>query len=63
MPLKQRLHILAVEMATYHVRQRGRGNSLSDYWPLFALVGVSAGAGATLSLQGMQWMPAFMGVF
>ena len=50
-------------MATYHVRQDGRGKSIADYWPLIALVGVSALAGAALAMQGMGWMPAFMGVF
>lgn len=50
-------------MATYHVRQDGRGKSISDYWPLIALVGVSALAAVALAIQGMAWMPAFMGVF
>ncbi|MEL6551083.1 MAG: MauE/DoxX family redox-associated membrane protein [Pseudomonadota bacterium] len=50
-------------MATYHVRQDGRGKSIADYWPLIALVGVSVLAGAALAAQGMAWMPAFMGVF
>ncbi|WP_147126319.1 MauE/DoxX family redox-associated membrane protein [Shimia ponticola] len=50
-------------MATYHVRQDGRGSRIADYWPLIALVGVSAAAGGALAAQGMAWMPAFMGVF
>ena len=50
-------------MATYHVRQDGRGKSIADYWPLIALVGVSLLAALALAAQGMAWMPAFMGVF
>lgn len=50
-------------MATYHVREEGRGKSISDYWPLIALVGVSVLAALALAAQGMAWMPAFMGVF
>ncbi|MEO0485422.1 MAG: MauE/DoxX family redox-associated membrane protein [Pseudomonadota bacterium] len=50
-------------MATYHVRAEGRGKSISDYWPLIALVGVSVLAALALAAQGMAWMPAFMGVF
>ncbi|MEM6728643.1 MAG: MauE/DoxX family redox-associated membrane protein [Pseudomonadota bacterium] len=50
-------------MATYHIRQEGRGSRVADYWPLIALVGVAALAGAALSANGMAWMPAFMGVF
>ena len=50
-------------MATYHIRQDGRGKAVSDYWPLIALVGISAMAALALSVQGMSWMPAFMGVF
>ncbi|MEM9350203.1 MAG: MauE/DoxX family redox-associated membrane protein [Pseudomonadota bacterium] len=50
-------------MATYHVREDGRGKSIGDYWPLIALVGVSVAAALALAAQGMAWMPAFMGVF
>jgi len=50
-------------MATYHVRQDGRGSQISDYWPLIALVGVSALAGLALSSREVPWMAAFMGVF
>ncbi|MEM1236036.1 MAG: MauE/DoxX family redox-associated membrane protein [Pseudomonadota bacterium] len=50
-------------MATYHVREEGRGSKIGDYWPLIALVGVSVAAALALAAQGMPWMPAFMGVF
>ncbi|MEM9436950.1 MAG: MauE/DoxX family redox-associated membrane protein [Pseudomonadota bacterium] len=50
-------------MATYHVREEGRGKRIGDYWPLIALVGVSVAAAVALAAQGMAWMPAFMGVF
>lgn len=50
-------------MATYHVRQDGRGKSISDYWPLIALVGVSVLAGAALTSQDVPWMAGFMGMF
>ncbi|MEL6609514.1 MAG: MauE/DoxX family redox-associated membrane protein [Pseudomonadota bacterium] len=50
-------------MATYHVRDEERGKHIGDYWPLIALVGVSALAGLALTENGVAWMPAFMGVF
>lgn len=51
--------------AGYHVRQEGRGKSLSDYQPLFALIAVSALAGLAISNgSGLgAWMHGFMGVF
>ena len=50
-------------MATYHIRQDGRGKSISEYWPLLALIGVSALAALALSARGIPAMAAFMGVF
>lgn len=51
-----------------HVREEGRGSTLSDYWPLFSLIGVSLlaalaigwGYGA-MTVEGV--MRAYMGVF
>jgi hypothetical protein len=54
-------------MATYHVREEGRGGHVGDYWPLIALVGTAmlAGAAYATALGGglMVWMHGFMGVF
>ncbi len=55
-----------------YVRREGRGSQLSDYWPLFSLVIVSALAGIAIALPpGGGWneltmtgfMHGFMGVF
>lgn len=50
-------------MADYHKKDTSRGKKISDYWPLFALVGISALAGIFLLFQGVSWMSGFMGVF
>lgn len=50
-------------MATYHVREEGRGKRIADYWPLIALTGVAVLGAFALSLNGMGFMPAFMGLF
>ena len=50
-------------MATYHVREKGRGSKIADYWPLIALVGVSLFAALALNARGVPGMAAFMGVF
>lgn len=58
--------------AGYHVRQEGRGSSLSEYLPLFALVAVSALAGlafaagreaSTMQAVMHGWMGVFLLVF
>lgn len=51
-----------------HIREAGRGSSLSDYWPLICLVGV-AGLGAWAVASGFfvpsmqSFMHAYMGIF
>ena len=54
-------------MATYHVREDGRGGHVGDYWPLIALVGTAALAGGAYATAlgggAMVWMHGFMGVF
>lgn len=54
--------------ASVHVRQADRGKALADYWPLAALVGVSALAGIALAAGSAHPAPhaamhGFMGVF
>lgn len=54
--------------AAFNVRDDGRGSELSDYWPLIALIGVSALAGAAAAaglgeLTSTTFMHSFMGVF
>src|SRR6266576_2458203 len=51
-----------------HVRQAGRGRSLTDYWPLVNLILVSALAGLAVVAGSGQttmrvFMHAYMGVF
>lgn len=51
----------------YKKQDDARGKSLTDYWPLMALILVSAAAGLALSgwrdATLMQWMHYFMGFF
>lgn len=51
----------------YKKRDDKRGKALADYWPLFALIAVTALAGLAVnySVNGgwMQWMHYFMGFF
>lgn len=54
--------------AAFNVREEGRGNRVQDYWPLIALIGVSALGGYAISsgydeLTMRSFMHAFMGVF
>lgn len=51
-----------------HVREEGRGSSLSDYWPLISLVSVAALAAFAIaagfaSVEMRPVMHAYMGVF
>jgi len=53
---------------SYQVREAGRGSSIGDYWPLAALVLVSALAATALvagtARDGMTgWMHFYMGIF
>lgn len=53
---------------SYQVREAGRGSSIGDYWPLAALVLVSALAATALvsgtARDGMAgWMHFYMGIF
>ena len=54
--------------AAFNVREEGRGSKVQDYWPLIALIGVSALGGLAISsgydtLTMQSFMHAFMGVF
>src|SRR6266566_7686100 len=54
--------------AGVHVRQAGRGGSLTDYWPLVSLILVAALAGLAIVAGSGQtamrgFMHAYMGVF
>ncbi|HEY0270586.1 MAG TPA: MauE/DoxX family redox-associated membrane protein [Sphingomonas sp.] len=55
---------MASKTDTIHVRQAGRGTTLAEYWPLAALVLVSAAGGLALGTgaapAGTRWGPAFM---
>ncbi len=51
----------------YKKREENRGGALSDYWPLFSLIAVTAVAGyaVSASVHGglIEWMHYFMGFF
>lgn len=51
----------------YKKREENRGGELSDYWPLFSLIMITAAAGyaVTWHVYGglMDWMHYFMGFF
>jgi hypothetical protein len=56
-----------MEKPTFHKREENRGGKISDYWPLFVLVALSALAAHALSLSAdataLGFMHYFMGFF